>query len=68
MREKINFIKQQTHLSERAIQAVVKLNEEGATVAFIARYRKDATENMDELGVLDVIKYETYYNELIKRK
>ncbi len=68
MREKINFIKQQTQLSEKAIQAVVKLNEEGATVAFIARYRKDATDNMDELGILDVIKYENYYNELVKRK
>ncbi len=68
MIEKINFIKQQTGLTEKAIQAVVKLNGEGATVAFIARYRKDASGNMDELGILDIIKYETYFDELVKRK
>jgi len=68
MREKINFIRQQTGLSDQAIQAVVKLTSEGATVAFMARYRKDLTGNLDELGILDIIKYETLFDELIKRK
>ncbi len=68
MREKIDFIRQQTGLGAQAIQAVVKLNSESATVAFIARYRKDQTGNMDELGILDVIKYETIFDELVKRK
>jgi uncharacterized protein len=68
MSDKAAFIKQHTGLDLKAIQAVIKLNSEGATVAFIARYRKDQTGNLDELGILDIIKYEEIYDELIKRK
>ncbi|MES2617247.1 MAG: Tex-like N-terminal domain-containing protein [Bacteroidota bacterium] len=66
--EKIKFIQQQTQIATPAIQAVIKLNDEGSTVAFIARYRKDATGNLDELGILDIIKYHQLFDELEKRK
>ncbi len=65
---KTAFVKQHTGLNERHIQAVIDLSKDGGTVAFIARYRKDATGNMDELGILDVIKYSDDYDELEKRK
>lgn len=65
---KTAFVKQHTGLSEKHIQAVLDLNKDGGTVAFIARYRKDATGNMDELGILDVIKYGDAFDELEKRK
>jgi uncharacterized protein len=68
MSDKIEFIKLKTGLAKQAIQAVVKLDEEGGTVAFIARYRKDQTGNMDELGILDVIKYAEMFDELVKRR
>lgn len=65
---KTAFVRQQTNLNERHIQAVINLSEEGGTVAFIARYRKDATGNMDEVGIIDVMKYASEYDELEKRK
>ena len=65
---KTAFVKQHTGLNERHIQAVIDLSKDGGTVAFIARYRKDATGNMDELGILDVIKYADEFDELEKRK
>ena len=36
-------------LRERQVQQALKLKEEGATLPFIARYRKEATGNMDEI-------------------
>lgn len=62
------FIRQATGLLEKNIEAVVKLKDEGATVAFIARYRKDMTGNMDELGILDVMRLGEAYDALVKRK
>lgn len=68
MLEKIQFIKSATNLTEKAIQAVVKLCSEGASVAFIARYRKDQTGNLDELQILDIMRFAEAFEELIKRK
>jgi len=36
------------HISERSVAAAVRLFTDGATVPFIARYRKDATGDLDE--------------------
>ena len=45
-----------------------QLHEEGATIPFISRYRKEATGNMDEVQVGNVIDKIKYYDELEKRK
>ena len=42
------------------INAVLQLIEQGATVPFIARYRKEVTGNLDE----DLISEEGYYDKL----
>lgn len=47
---------------------VEQLHAEGATVPFISRYRKEATGNMDEVQVTNVIDKIKYYDELEKRK
>lgn len=62
------YIRQHTQLNDKHIDAVVKLHKEGATVAFIARYRKDSTGNMDEMAIMEVIKHAEEYDELVKRK
>ena len=36
------------------VEAVGKLLEEGATVPFIARYRKEATGNLDEVQIIAI--------------
>ena len=43
-----------TGLPERYVAPVVKLLDEGATVPFISRYRKELTGSMDEVAVRDV--------------
>lgn len=40
-----------TSLQEKYVAAVIKLLDEGATVPFISRYRKELTGSMDEVGV-----------------
>lgn len=52
----------------KSIQAVIELAQEGATVPFIARYRKEKTGNLDEVQIRNVIDANENYNEIIKRK
>lgn len=42
------------NLSPRNVAAVLSLLDEGATVPFIARYRKEATGSMDEVAITNV--------------
>lgn len=44
----ITSISQELHLSSQQVQATAQLLNEGATVPFIARYRKEATGSLDE--------------------
>ena len=46
----------------------VELLEEGATIPFISRYRKERTGGMDEVQVAQVKHYFQYFTELDKRK
>ena len=50
------------------MENTIKLFDEGATVPFIARYRKEVTGNLDEEQIRDVIEKITYYRNLEKRK
>ncbi len=45
-----------------------QLHQEGATVPFMARYRKEATGNLDEVKINDIVEKIKYFNELDKRK
>jgi uncharacterized protein len=52
----------------KSAQAVLDLAGEGATVPFIARYRKEKTGNLDEVQIRAVIDANENYNEIVKRK
>ncbi len=52
----------------KSAQAVIELAAEGATVPFIARYRKEKTGNLDEVQIRAVIEGHETYNEIVKRK
>lgn len=52
----------------KSAQAVLELAEEGATVPFIARYRKEKTGNLDEVQIRDVIEAHGVFQEVVKRK
>jgi len=48
--------------------AVLKLAEEGATVPFIARYRKEQTGNLDEVGIQKSIDAKENWDQILKRQ
>src|SRR5438552_11888272 len=50
------------------VETTIKLLEEGATVPFIARYRKEATGNLDDVKVRDIDEQRQYYAELEARR
>ncbi len=55
-------------LPEHKIAAVLKLFEEGNTIPFIARYRKEAIGNLDEVAVRNIQERFDYLNELEDRR
>lgn len=55
-------------LSEKAVENILELLEEGCTIPFISRYRKEKTGNMDEVKIEAVAQANEKYKEMAKRK
>ncbi|MCF7932926.1 MAG: RNA-binding transcriptional accessory protein [Acholeplasmataceae bacterium] len=64
----IKDIKDSTGINEKRILAVLSLLDEGNTIPFIARYRKEATGGLDEEQINEIHKTWEYQNSLLKRK
>ncbi|MGI9649802.1 Tex family protein [Chryseobacterium sp. RLHN22] len=62
------FINKTLNLSDKSINATLKLLSEDCTIPFILRYRKDATGNLDETQIEQISKLSKQFEELIKRK
>ncbi len=56
------------NLTLKQVSSIYDLHTEGSTIPFIARYRKEATGNLDEVVIGNVIDQVKYFNELEKRK
>lgn len=56
------------NIPQHRVQAVLDLLESGATIPFIARYRKEATGSLDEVQVADIQDYWKKFAELDKRR
>ncbi len=52
----------------RGLVAVIELLDDGGTVPFIARYRKEATGNLDEVQILDIEEKLAYFRDLTERR
>ena len=57
-----------TNISERQVAATVALLDEGATIPFIARYRKEKTGSLDEVQIAAIQAQYGKLQELAKRK
>ncbi len=69
MQQKITeIIAQSLAVSYRQVENTIALLNEGATVPFISRYRKERTGSLDEVQVLQIKEQNEKYNELEKRK
>jgi len=61
-------IAQKLNLKLQQVEAVLALLEEGATIPFIARYRKDKTGALDEVQVQQVQEAAKFLKEFTERK
>lgn len=66
--EIIREISNELNVKDRQVESVLKLLEEGNTIPFIARYRKEATGALDEEQIRKINEVYTYQVNLLKRK
>ena len=52
----------------RGLVSVIELLDGGGTVPFIARYRKEATGNLDEVNVREIEEQLAYFRDLLSRR
>ena len=68
MTKLLNYIISKTQLAESSVKNTIKLLNEDCTIPFISRYRKEATGNLDEVQIGDIVKYKELFEALEKRK
>jgi protein Tex len=61
-------IAEKLSLSVKQVSNIYDLQNEGATIPFMARYRKEVTGNLDEVVIGNVVEEIKYFDELNKRK
>lgn len=66
--EVLLHISQLLSIPMRGLVAVIELLNEGGTVPFIARYRKEATGNLDEVQIRDIEEKLAYFRDLAARR
>ena len=64
----INEIANTLNIKVFQVNNTLKLLSEGNTIPFIARYRKEATSNLDETEIRKINEYYEYQVNLLKRK
>ena len=62
------LIASELHLSEHAVENTLKLLDEGCTIPFISRYRKERTGGLDEVEITGISERLTRLQEIAKRK
>ena len=68
MKQIIDIIAKTLGIGARQIEQTLSLLDGGATIPFIARYRKEATGGLDEVQIAEVAKQNEKFKELIHRK
>ena len=56
------------NINKKQIVTVINMLSEGATIPFIARYRKNETGGLDENTIKEIEKEYAYFNNLLERK
>ena len=62
------MIASELHLSEHAVENTLKLLDEGCTIPFISRYRKERTGGLDEVQITAISDRKERLEEIAKRK
>ena len=66
--EIINIVSTKVEIKEEYVKVVLSLFEEGCTIPFIARYRKEKTNNLDEDQIRNIQKVYETEDKLFNRK
>ena len=66
--ENVTKIAQDLNLKESQIAKVLDLTSQGNTIPFIARYRKEMTDNLDEVQIKAIIDLDKSMTALTDRK
>ncbi len=66
--QQFEFIQQRTALAEKSVRNVLTLLSEGATVPFIARYRKEKTGALDEVEIATIRDEAKRFDDLVARQ
>src|SRR5579871_3096801 len=61
-------VSQTLNIPLKALAAVIELLDDGGTVPFIARYRKEVTGNLDEVQIRSIEEKLNYFRELVARR
>lgn len=64
----VQVIAKEQSLTSKQVQSVISLINEGNTVPFIARYRKEMTGALDEVQIRDIVERWQYIQNLEQRK
>ena len=64
----LKILENNLQITKKQIQAVIKLLSDGNTIPFIARYRKEATNGLDEEKIREIQKMYEYEDNLYQRK
>ena len=64
----LQYVIQQTNLTEKSVSNTLSLLNEDATIPFISRYRKEMTGNLDEVQIGEIVKIKETFEALEKRK
>ena len=65
---RVAYISHSLSLSHKSVLAVLTLLDEGCTIPFISRYRKERTGNLDEVQITNISELNDRLKELGKRK
>ena len=64
----IAYLSSKMQLKNWQVEHCIQLLEEGSTVPFISRYRKEATGNLNEVEIAEIKHFQLLFEELEKRK
>lgn len=64
----VTIISEELNLSNKQVTATIRLLDDGATIPFISRYRKEATGSLDEVAIRNIQLRNQELQDIIKRK
>ena len=68
MNRNVKIIAQRLALHDWQVENTVRLLDDGSTVPFISRYRKEMTGSLDEVSIMKIKEYYEKLQELDKRR